>query len=191
MLISEAEKSKYELMWSVGDYNLYSPGEDNAQRFVATLSPLKGATVLDAGCGAGKGGLALEALGFRVWYLDITSAGLDLGLGVDRRRFMQQPLWRRIDKPNPVLWDYGFCCDVMEHLPIEYTMLAARNILDACRTVWFQIAFFEDGWGATIGEELHLTVRPFTWWKERLQTLGRVIDARDLCGDGIFVVESR
>lgn len=189
MLIADVERAKYESMWTVDGYNRYSPGEENAQRFAAMLTPLKGSTILDAGCGAGKGGLALEALGFRVWYLDITDAGLDLGIGVDRHCFIQQPLWKRITKPHPNLWDYGFCCDVMEHLPTEYTMLAVRNLLEACRTVWFQIAFFEDGWGASIGEELHLTVRPFSWWNERLQTIGSVIDARDLCGDGIFVVE--
>jgi hypothetical protein len=34
-------------------------------------------------------------------------------------------------------------------------------------------------------------VQPFKWWLEHLTALGRVIDARDLCGAGLFVVQKR
>lgn len=188
--IAEHEREKYAAIWSMPGYETFSPGEDNAARFLSVLSPKKGATVLDAGCGAGKGGLALSAAGMDVWFLDITSAGLDeVGLGIDRYRFIEQPLWERIYPPKVLLWDYGYCCDVMEHLPTEYTVLAARNIVDVCRITWFQIAFFHDGWGLAIDQDLHLTVRPFDWWLSRLKTIGKVVDARDLCGSGVFVVE--
>lgn len=190
MRVVDAEREKYEVMWSMPGYEKFSPGEDNARRFMSTLVPKPGSTVLDAGCGAGKGGLALSAEGLDVWYLDITSAGLELyGFGISADRFLEQPLWERIYMPNDLTWDYGYCCDVMEHLPTEYTMLAARNIIDVCRTTWFQIAFFHDGWGAAIDHDLHLTVKPFVWWLSRLMTIGNVIDARDLCGSGVFVVE--
>lgn len=202
MQIAEAEREKYATIWSMPGYETFSPGEDNAERFLSVLKPAPGATVLDAGCGAGKGGLALSAAGLDVWFLDITPAGLESGRGVPIDRFIEQPLWKSIGRPvqlwgpidsssprwDAAQWDYGFCCDVMEHLPTEYAMLAARNIVDACRTTWFQIAFFHDGWGAAINDDLHLTVKPFAWWLDRLKTIGDVVDARDLCGQGIFVV---
>lgn len=192
MRVTDVEREKYAAIWLMPGYETFSPGEENAKRFLSVLSPEPGKTVLDAGCGAGRGGMALAALGLDVWYLDITSAGLDeYGAGVPLGRFIEQPLWHRIAMPSAVEFDYGYCCDVMEHLPTEYTMLAARNIIDVCRVTWFQIAFFHDGWGAAINQDLHLTVRTFQWWLDRLDTIGNVIDARDLCGSGIFVVERR
>ena len=87
-------------------------------------------------------------------------------------------------------FDYGFCCDVMEHIPTEYTMLVIDRIMSSCRTAWFQIALVPDQFGVTIGQTLHLSVQPFTWWLDHLRGgIGRVTDARDLCGQALFVVE--
>ena len=83
---------------------------------------------------------------------------------------------------------YGYCCDVMEHIPTEFTMLVVRNLLDVCRTVWFQIAFAHDAFGAFVGEPLHLTVQTYQWWHDRIGSVGQIIEARDLCGTGLFVV---
>jgi hypothetical protein len=34
-------------------------------------------------------------------------------------------------------------------------------------------------------------VQPFKWWLERLRSLGLVLDARDLCGAGLFIVTAK
>jgi len=91
--------------------------------------------------------------------------------------------------PRDDHFDYGFCCDVMEHIPTEFTMLVLYRILSSCKTTWFQIALVPDNCGQLIGETLHLTVRPFTWWLNRFLDLGaHVEDARDLIDSGLYIV---
>jgi hypothetical protein len=48
-----------------------------------------------------------------------------------------------------------------------------------------------DGHGVWVGKHLHQTVQPFTTWRDQLNEVGRVVDARDLCVAGVFCVEPR
>lgn len=181
------ERAKYSEIWSLDEYReADSPGVINVERFMSVLKPdlQRQPSLYDIGCGSGKAGLAFEKHGLRVSYVDITDAGLDPA--VDRKNFVMAPLWDRWAQERHM---YGFCCDVLEHIPPEYVMLVISRILDACDTVWFQIANRPDKFGALIGEQLHLTVQPYSWWLVRMGSLGKVIDARDLCGDSLFVVE--
>lgn len=180
---ADQERAKYEEIWGFPEYKKYSPGLENVERFMSVMKPSTGSSVYDIGCGTGGAGLEFEKLGLRVTYVDITDAGLDPA--VNRKNFIQAPLWARWAHEEH---DYGFCCDVLEHIPPEYVMLCVDRCLDAANTVWFQIALRPDEFGRMIGEPLHLTVRPFDWWLIRLATVGRVMDARDLCGEGLFVV---
>jgi hypothetical protein len=189
---SEQERAKYEEIWSFPEYKTAaSPGLMNVERFMKVMNPppLDGLSIIDIGCGSGGAGLKFQKwFGFNVHWLDLTSAGLDPD--VDRERFIEAPLWsREWLSRKKIGWDYGFCCDVLEHIPTEYTMLCLDNILSACRTAWLQIALRPDEFGKMIGESLHLTVRPYDWWLVRLASIGNVIDARDLCGDGLYVVQ--
>lgn len=186
---AEQEAAKYAEVWtSIDKYKDHSPGLENVERFMRVVEPEKGSELIDIGCGAGVAGLEFKKLGLDVWYLDITDAGLEPE--VDRGRFIQGPLWSewRQNKQGRG-WKYGFCCDVMEHIPPEYTMLVIDRILAACRTVWFQIALVPDGFGEMIGQPLHLTVRPYVWWLDRIASISKVRDARDLCGAGLYIAE--
>ncbi len=186
MNLIESERAKYAELWSdVPEYRVYSPGVENVQRFMDVLRPTNGSTILDIGCGTGVAGLMFDKLGLRPYWLDITEAGLHAD--INRGRFTRSALWG--GWAEDFNCDYGFCCDVMEHIPTEYTMLVIDRIVQACRTTWFQIALVPDQFGATIGKPLHLTVKPFTWWRDRMQMAGKVIDARDLCGQALFVVQ--
>ena len=188
------ERAKYAEIWTtIPEYRDYSPGAVNVERFMSVMKPVRGASIIDIGCGTGIAGLAFEREhGLRSWFLDITGAALDPA--IDRDRFIEAPLWERWARGGggPLKtkrrWDYGFCCDVLEHIPPEYTMLTIDRILEACGTAWLQIALQPDVFGQKIGEPLHLTVQPFTWWLIRIATLGTVIDARDLCGLALFIV---
>jgi hypothetical protein len=184
------ERAKYEEIWAIPEYKRHSPGLVNVERFMRVMNPppLDGLSLVDIGCGAGVAGLEFERRGFAVHWMDLTAAGLDPD--VDRDRFIEAPLWDRswpLRKRNR--WDYGFCCDVLEHVTTEYVMLCVDNILSSCRTAWLQVALRPDEFGKMIGEPLHLTVRPYDWWLVRLASVGKVVDARDLCGDGLYVVQ--
>jgi len=179
MSLSEHEREKYAQAWDIPAYHDHSPGKKYAPLFGRMVAP-DGGSVLDIGCGAGAGGKALEAAyGLSATYLDQVKVG-------ELDPFIEQPLW----KPIPGLYDYGYCCDVMEHIPTEFTMLCVTNMLRACKQVFFSISFQPDHFGAHIGEPLHLTVKPFAWWRDALREVGTVVDARDLLGEGVFVVKN-
>jgi hypothetical protein len=180
------ERDKYAEIWSFEEYQTAdSPGLQNVSRFMDIMKPAPGETLIDIGCGSGKAGLEFQKLGLDVGWTDITDVALDED--VPRDFFYKNPLWGSWARG----WSYGFCCDVLEHIPTEYTMLCLDRIITNCSKTWFQIALRDDVFGKLIGEPLHLTVRSFDWWLVRLQTLGNVVDARDLCGDGLYIVERR
>lgn len=181
------ERAKYDEIWSMPEYRVFSPGMENVDRFIQVLKPTKGDTLIDIGCGEGKAGLAFQEYGLDVSWLDITEA--QLSEQISRKRFIESPIWHDLWTHRRVLgWQYGFCCDVMEHIPIEFTMLSLERIIRSCRTSWFQISHEPDMFGHLIGTPLHLTVQPFDWWRDRIASVGVITDARDLCGMGLFVV---
>lgn len=186
MNTAEHERAKYEQIWAVPAYRKGSPGVVHTPMFASIADPQPGESVIDLGCGAGDGGEQLaEKLGLSVTYLDhVRVAGVP-------DPFIKQALWDPLPARNPP-WKYGYCCDVMEHIPTEYTMLVLRNIMDACESVFFSIYFQNDVFGPKlIGEPLHLTVMPYTWWRDRLAEFGELVEARDLLGEGVFYVRCR
>lgn len=182
---SAQERAKYSEIWSMQEYrDAHSPGVENVDRFMSVMKPRPGATVIDVGCGSGHAGMELERRGLQSWYLDITDTGLDPA--IPRSQFIQQAAWA---KWHGKYFDYGFCCDVLEHIPSEYALLVCDRIIDRCGVAWLQICNQPDNFGPKLlGEPLHLTVKPYSWWLLRLATLGKVVDARDLCGVSLFVV---
>jgi SAM-dependent methyltransferase len=189
MNIVESEREKYAELWrDVPDYKNYSPGIENVARFMEIIEPSARESLIDIGCGTGLAGLEFQKAELLVNWLDVTCAGLDSA--VPRKRFIQAPLWSNWHMPYG--FDYGFCCDVMEHIPPEYTMLSLDRILSSCRLTWFQIALRPDQFGEAIGKPLHLTVQPFKWWLDHFNSLKcEVIDARDLCGEALYIVRSK
>lgn len=181
-------KALYTNVWSVDSYAAVSPGEKCVPVFLEMCGDHMRRSVLDAGCGSGKGALALQAAGFTsVSLCDIT----DAGLLPDARGFpfaevcLWQPLQRRVG-----FVDWVYCCDVMEHLPTAFTMLAVSRLLEVARRgVFLAITFVPDEFGVWVGEALHQTVQPFTWWRDQLQEVGNVVEARDMLITGVFLVK--
>ena len=180
MLIKAGEAAKYEEIWQLPEYANTSPGELRSTLFGQVAQPQEGDTLIDLGCGKGAGGLALQnAYGVEVTYLDIVKVN-----GVPEP-FIEQPLW----VPLQVKAKYGYCCDVMEHLPKEFVMLAISNILNSCEYAFFNISFVPDHFGQQyLQKPLHLTVENFTWWRDRFSEIGELHNARDFLGEGVYYV---
>jgi hypothetical protein len=75
------------------------------------------------------------------------------------------------DIPVTLAADWGFCCDVMEHIPTDRVADVLRFVRASTRhATYFNISLRADGCGRLIGDALHLTVRPLDWWRTRLST---------------------
>lgn len=188
MSITHTETNKYqELHATIGEnYAKFSPAEKYLPAFMQLVGDVRG-TVLDAGCSSGKGGLWLDARGFRVFLTDLTPDAL-VG-DAKRLPFFASCLWQNIPLVNNALWDYAVCCDVLEHIPPQFTMLAVVRMLDVVdKGLFLSISLVEDNFGAWVGEPLHQTVASFVWWRDSLRELGTVEDARDLGDVALFYV---
>tara|TARA_R110000868_G_scaffold78701_18_gene224264 strand:- start:663 stop:1259 length:597 start_codon:yes stop_codon:yes gene_type:complete len=190
--ILSTERATYEQAFSVDAYSAYSPGEKYVPAFLAMAGLRQddvGLTkVLDAGCGSGKGGLALRKAGCAVTLCDFVDERSPEVRDHHALPFHQiETLW----SPIPLgTFDYVYCTDVLEHVPPEFTMLTIARMLEVSRQgVFLSIALVPDGFGVWIGKSLHQTVRGFTWWRDNIATLGRIVECRDLLQTGLFYVE--
>ena len=196
MSVTQTERAKYELLAAVPQYAEFSPAERYLPVFLEIVGDHRG-TVLDAGCCTGKGGVVLSQHGFDVTLADLTDAHLIANAKI--LPFVRASLWQDLapfarmkGHPGRTTFDYVVCCDVLEHIPQEYTMLVVRNLLAiTTRGLFLTIALQGDSFGATIGETLHQTVQAFPWWKTRIGELGEVMEARDLLTVGLYYVRPR
>jgi len=178
------EQQKYEAMWSHDQYRGVAPGEQIAPEFLSVARPRNGATIIDFGAGTGRGSRAiailanLHGLDVTIEMLDFATNALDDDVaelckqdGTTKLRFTQHDL----TKAAPVTAPYGFCTDVLEHIPPEQVDTVLRNILQAAQHVFFQISCVDDSCGVLIGHPLHLSVHDGAWWKKKLEDLGCTI----------------
>jgi SAM-dependent methyltransferase len=184
ILIRSLEQQKYEQVWSHPEYRVVAPGEDSTVTFLAQSKAEKGHTVIDFGCGTGRGAQSLKDAGLKVTAVDFAKNCLDPQVDVD---FVQADLTKTI----PVSAEFGYCTDVMEHLPTEDVHKVIQNILSSASKVFFQIACVDDVMGVLVGAPLHLTVKPYSWWKEVLEKHGKIIWSEDQVHTCQFYVRSK
>lgn len=163
------ERQKYEHMWShYPPYRLWYESEKLVPDFLSHVKA--GQTINDYGCGPGRTSLMMKEAGHKIVMIDIAHNSLDehvrARLG-DDFRFIVAPLWDMPDVPRS---NWGFCCDVMEHIPEEKVEAALGEIAKKSSNLFFQIATFRDSTGPhVLGEHLHCTVYPAEWWEKRLR----------------------
>lgn len=173
-----AERAKYERMWAFEQYRQVAPGESVATQFLAQAHPKPGSEVIDFGAGTGRGALMLALLGgCKVHMLDFAENCLDEDVHNALTTQAHALTFRLHDlnRPSPITAPYGYCTDVMEHIPPENVDRVLQNVLRAAQHVFFQISCEDDVCGALIGEPLHLSVHPYAWWLKKLQDLGCTI----------------
>jgi 2-polyprenyl-3-methyl-5-hydroxy-6-metoxy-1,4-benzoquinol methylase len=178
------EAEKYGRLWTMPEYRKVAPGEALAQVFLREARPRSGAHVLDFGCGTGRGALMLAVLGgLRVTMIDFVRNCLDPEIqdALTTQAHALSFLKADLEQPLPVHAEYGFCSDVMEHIPPEKVDQVLSNILRAAQHVFFSISTTSDHCGALIGEPLHLTIQPYAWWMQKLAERDAIIhwSARD------------
>ena len=169
------ERRKYERMWTFAEYR-----DDHATRHaddaLALLKPTAGDSIIDFGAGAGYASRRLQEGGLQVLAIDIAGNAMAPEIAA-RIPLLIGNMW---DIPVTLVADWGFCCDVMEHIPTDRVDDVLRFVHASTRgATYFNISLRTDGCGRLIGDALHLTVRPLDWWRETLSAYWsdiRIID---------------
>lgn len=193
MMIRTAELETYQTAWAVPQYADYAPGEQFVSIFVQ-MSGATGGSVLDAGCGSGRGALALRKAGFDVILCDFTGDGLVPD--AQSLRFIETCLWDPLGPKLGYLFgrkvDYVYCTDVLEHIPPVFTMLVVSRLLEVARKgVFLSISTVQDQFGPWIGKSLHQTVQNFADWRDQLSEVADVVEARDFLVTGLYYLRPR
>jgi len=168
----EYERSKYEKIWAFEQYR-NSVCNLEAETFIDAMGMPTGSTIIDFGCGGGAASRLFQERGMRVTGIDLAENCLDKE-NIGYFPFMIGCLW---DLPRGLSAEYGFCTDVMEHIPTEKVEATLANIR-RCITgkVYFNISLRKDHSGALIGDTLHLTVMPVEWWESELRRHWQNVD---------------
>lgn len=192
------ERKKYIKMWELDEYRNVAPGESHASNFLTVVRPEPGSHVIDFGCGTGRGAVLIALLGrCNVTMVDFAPNCVDEQMRKvidvqDSLSFMEHDL----TKPLPITAPYGYCTDVMEHIPEHEVQTVLTNILKSAKKVYFNISTVPDSCGALIGEKLHMTVQSAQWWADQFAELDCMIyyaDAGDnyinICVSGWMTVD--
>lgn len=179
-----SEKQKYELMWSLPQYRATAPGEDEVGIFALIARPCDQDTVLDFGCGTGRAGIMLQRAGLSPVLIDFAENCRDTAA-------LSLPFAQRdLTEPLGMWGDYGFCTDVMEHIPPQDAERVLANLFEATPCIYFRIDTEADQCGALIHQTLHLNVRSHAEWRDTLSRFGEIVYAREHAGFSRFYVRS-
>ena len=187
LLDISTEQQKYLKVWKVDSYRKTSPGEKSVGMFLEVVDSLKQGdekqTLIDIGCGTGRAGYKLWQTGnFDVVLMDFAWNCLnsDIKAKVDRPvagsnslTFIEHDMTKKTHHRA----DWGYCCDVMEHLPTDQIDDALESILEMCDNLFLQIATIGEHFGGhpDIKEELHLTLWDYDRWLKKFAEHGVII----------------
>lgn len=192
--ILRTEQETYEDAWAIPEYATNSRGAQMVPTFTQFATPPK--TVLDVGCGSGRGTQALVDAKFSVVACDL----MDARIMAKDVPFFETTVWKPL-MPLAYLagltgppfagttFDWVFCTEVLEHLPTQFAMLAVQNMFAVAKEgIFVSVGLHEDNFGVWVGKPLHQTIQPFSWWRDSFRELCLVEDARDLINDALFVL---
>jgi hypothetical protein len=166
----DTEQEKYEALYKFDSYHATSPGARVAKLFVEIVKPQAGCLLVDYGCGNGIGTLELRKL-TDCEIIQVDFASNCRNPEAQGFEFIQCDMTRKI----PITSDYGFCADVLEHVYESDVDSVITNIMNSTLECFFQISTVGDSMGDVIGHNLHVTIKPHEWWRERFLALGYAV----------------
>lgn len=191
------ERKKYEKIYAMGLWRTEAePQMEHLDIFIdKCLRPhhrIAGYPVLvtDFGCGSGYAALTLRALGYVVNVVDLVPNCLGKGAKIAfGGRFICAPLHELpLTLPRA---DWGYCTDVMEHVPEDLVRRSLAAISLKAEHVCFSICGRPDGDGGMIGEKLHVTIKPMEWWVDEIRQFWEKVSFIRYGHDQTFIIIGR
>lgn len=181
--ISVEEMEKYERVWEFPAYRKTSPGQRECGRAFEVCDMKPDDTLYDFGSGPGRA---------TSWFLDqgVHATAIDVArnaLEDEWVPFVHASLWQ-LPKDLSVV-DWGFCSDVMEHIPegkVEATLTNIRKkVSQGC---YFRIATRPDKFGPRlIQSPLHLTVKSGEWWRRECEKHFPYVDVIEMTKNDVML----
>lgn len=162
----ESERAKYRRVWEWNPYRKQADGEPVVDTAFKLMGCQPGESLIDWGCGTGIPAQMFAKKGLTVTGFDIAPNCLNEGIDIP---LVVGCLW---EPPFGLYADYGFCTDVLEHLPEEHVQTALGEIkARSVKAAFIQVDTVLDTSGPKMNppQRLHLTVQPMSWWKWNLE----------------------
>lgn len=178
--LATIEREKYIAIWERPEYRRISPGMMECERAFAVMEMKKGKSLIDFGAGPARATLWFRQQGLKVTAVDFAPNARETDV-----KFVEACLWDMPETLKPA--DYGFCTDVMEHIPSEKVNDVLNGIAKRAKVgVYFRIATRPDKMGRLIGKPLHLTVQTGEWWRRKLEEFFPLVDVIEDTGRDIM-----
>lgn len=181
--IALAEREKYLAVWQRPEYRKVSPGMLECDRALAVCEMKSGQSLIDFGAGPCRAALWFQERGIDVLAIDFAPNARETDVP-----FIEACLW---DLPDDLpKADFGFCTDVMEHIPAEKIDAVLANIASLTkRAAYFRIATRPDKMGPKLlNQPLHMTVQGGDWWRRQVEAHFPLVDVIENTGRDVMLL---
>lgn len=180
--LAAVEREKYVAIWQREEYRRVSPGMIESDRAWQVCGIRSGATLIDFGSGPARATKWFEDRGVDVVAVDFAPNARETDVP-----FVEACLWDMPDALPPA--DFGYCCDVMEHIPTEKVWEVLSGIAARVKkAAYFRIATRPDKMGRLIGRPLHLTINRGEWWRREVEKHFALVDVIEDTGRDVILL---
>ena len=163
--LARQEYLKYREIYNHTTYEAMPGPPREVKDFLSRYKLSPGDVIIDFGSGPGYASNYFHKEGLRVIAIDIApNAMRDEFLG--KFPLIVSAFW---DLPAKLNAKWGYCTDVMEHIPpARIDEVLGIMSSSASNSMFFNISLRPDGCGAVFNKVRHLSVYPREWWEAKL-----------------------
>jgi hypothetical protein len=182
--IALVEREKYLAVWQRPEYRKVSPGMLECERAHLICGMKPGESLIDFGSGPCRAAKWFQDKGIHVLAIDFAPNAREHG----DVPFVEACLWELPETLPKV--DFGFCTDVMEHIPEAKIAAVLANIaMLTTRAAYFRIATRPDKMGPKLlGQPLHMTVQGGEWWRRQVEAHFPLVDVIENTGRDVTLL---
>jgi len=181
--LAAVEREKYVAVWQRQEYRKVSPGMLECERAFTVCRMMSSQTLIDFGSGPARATKWFEEKGLDAVAVDFAPNARETDVP-----FIEACLWALPEELPPA--DYGYCCDVMEHIPTHKIDDVLGGISARVkRTAYFRIATRPDKMGPKLlSRPLHLTVKDGEWWRRQVEAHFALVDVIENTGRDVILL---